>query len=295
MGVRLDLPNVELVDQHTALIKELETRQRIFIRELPAKLSEDMTWGFAKANLAPASLILASSGWLCPEFMAGAGDVANAAGNDADDDDQVPMDVGLAGYDVVDEGEAKARAKLAEEYVATTLGRRRWPSLLPKEIDRPGQENLELSALLVQLFGAYVYYDKERGVWIRTGKAENMKKRHQEHSDEATKKLGKGSFKTNNRFYLKYSFGLWQKIEGRVAVGWEEKDHAEVVSLFYWSPAILAKLKRSTVYGEGEEHLLKRQVAMVAYLFEHVLDLALDESNRISDNPGFEAFLQLFV
>ena len=124
MGVRLDLPNVELVDQHTALIKELETRQRIFIRELPAKLSEDMTWGFAKANLAPASLILASSGWLCPEFMAGAGDVANAAGNDADDDDQVPMDVGLAGYDVVDEGEAKARAKLAEEYVATTLGRR---------------------------------------------------------------------------------------------------------------------------------------------------------------------------
>ena len=78
-------------------------------------------------------------------------------------------------------------------------------------------------------------------------------------------------------------------------MGWEEKDHAEVVSLFYWSPAILAKLKRSTVYGEGEEHLLKRQVAMVAYLFEHVLDLALDESNRISDNPGFEAFLQLFV
>ena len=68
-------------------------------------------------------------------------------------------------------------------------------------------------------------------------------------------------------------------------------DAAKVMALFYWSPTVCERLKRSNYMPSIGQQWEERKPHMLALLIECVLDVALSDKHRVSESPGFECFM----
>lgn len=145
----------------------------------------------------------------------------------------------------------------------------------------------------LELQGTYVFKDKPTGAFIRSGKVNGdgrgVVERCKEHSAMAKSLWNR----KENRLYDAYALEKWDSdLEKYAAVTWKNEHSDEVGKLFHWSSRTVSKLKESkAIAGLGQKKgwgVYKQH--MVGYLFECVLDLALDSDKRISDCPGFECF-----
>lgn len=144
----------------------------------------------------------------------------------------------------------------------------------------------------VLLQGGYLYFEKARQQWIRSGKVSGDKRgvieRGKEHADCAKDIFGQKQ--KGNRLYEAFYMTKWDTDLIKVCgVNWTLADQAEVGDLFHWSRKTICGLNRSTKTPAGHDWTYHKP-SMVAYMFEAVLSFALDGEFRISDGPGFETY-----
>lgn len=154
--------------------------------------------------------------------------------------------------------------------------------------------------------GAYLYYDTNRGEFVRSGKVSGrgFAARHKEHETQSKK-----TNKTNSTFYFEYpsqsiadgrhTQGKFEWLQQYIAAGYNpssdwaaqaDKQHNEGGFLIIDSNDIAqidSSQKRITVK-------LHKYHAYIAYLLEFGYDLAIRPSLNVSQNPGFESLIGVF-
>ena len=164
---------------------------------------------------------------------------------------------------------------------------------------------------ILDLEGAYLYYDIDDSCWIRSGKVigndRSFGKRNKEHAKKALE-LTMDSLKS--LFYRTYPSknapsngcvrnGYFENLVMYVALGFSRKQpqHLKLVGkedgLLSWEGAILQKLEKASLVG-CNGGLKGKQLHAVGYLFELCYDLALSPDRNLSQNPGFESLLGIF-
>jgi hypothetical protein len=159
------------------------------------------------------------------------------------------------------------------------------------------------------LQGCYLHFHRERGVWIRSGKAtgQPFEDRLGQH-DKGAKLRDDVSLDSN--FYSHYPSKEAQINTSTIRLGFYEDldvysglcfaDNCEVSelltnhdegSLFKWSSNSLKRLEALRWNGDKEQ---RKRVHMVGYLVELVYDLSIARDNNISRSPGFELPLGSF-
>jgi hypothetical protein len=157
-----------------------------------------------------------------------------------------------------------------------------------------------------KLEGAYMHFDPERCVWVRTGKKTGTPfvERLKEHAKASlltdTKNL-------ESRFYCMYPsacasvksgsrLGTHEQLRAYSAMGyssgmnetWKLLEREGERSLFRWSARTLRNLGRS--FGKMPT-LGEKKRNMISYLFEVCYQLALAPICDVSDGPSFEVFM----
>lgn len=132
------------------------------------------------------------------------------------------------------------------------------------------------------LCGTYLYRDKVKGVWIRSGKtigvSRDIVRRTKEHRNNATKERGPSS-----RFYDLYG-DRWDDLSAHPGICWKERYSSSLTWHFHWSENVMLHLQSSIRH----ELLTSAKEDFVAFILELVLDLAIAPSDRVSTSPGFE-------
>jgi len=156
------------------------------------------------------------------------------------------------------------------------------------------------------LEGCYLYYDTNKRLWIRSGKAvgSNFEKRHKEHLNES---LLKKSSSQNSKFYSSYPsrsvnlhddrarLGTFENLQQYVGVGYNKlkkrnmlKD-VENKDIFHLDDKTNKRIE--ALNFQGKSRLDTKQCNMIGYLLELAYDLCLAPLSNISGNPGFEIVL----
>ena len=153
--------------------------------------------------------------------------------------------------------------------------------------------------------GAYLYYDTNRGVMVRSGKVvgRGFAERHDEHSKCAKAKS------TSSHFYSKFLSLDSPRANSKGTVGSFESLLQVVAVGFDPTHEVAQYLDRDVSEGgllildEGEKRNIKSSMKnmkcaditkfhhMIAYQMELGYDLAMCVYNNLSKNPGFEAVL----
>ena len=155
--------------------------------------------------------------------------------------------------------------------------------------------------------GAYLYFDVNRGVFIRSGKVvrRGFQLRHDEHLAASKEE------KSSSHFYFMYPSKEGKRKEKRDKLGCFE--HLIQIIGAGFDPASEPAMQVNKNYNEGgllimskDDHCrikscLKKELTVVqkfqeviAYLFEFGYDLALSPVNNVSRSPGFESILGIF-
>ena len=168
--------------------------------------------------------------------------------------------------------------------------------------------NFLVGAGLKTKVGCYLYWDKERKVFIRSGKAtRDFEHRHKEHKAGS---LLKNSRDLQSKFYASYPsaavidkvdepLGVFESLTMYCGIGFEmgnsnstDKICQEKGGYLHWSKEILDYLSKKRSLNAAQLKTVK--VEMVSYLFELCYDLCLGKQDNISSSPGFEKFLGQF-
>jgi hypothetical protein len=170
--------------------------------------------------------------------------------------------------------------------------------MIPLSGENGGRTN---AAKILQ--GCYLHYDREKGIWIRSGKAtgQPFEDRLGQH-DKGAKLRDEISLESN--FYSHYPSKEAQINTSTIRLGfYEDLDiycglcfaDTSVVSelltshdegsIFKWSSNSLTRLEALKWNGDKAQ---RKRVHMVGYLVELVYDLSIARDNNISGSPGFE-------
>ena len=155
--------------------------------------------------------------------------------------------------------------------------------------------------------GAYLYFDINRGVFIRSGKVvrRGFKSRHDEHLAASKEE------KSSSHFYFMYPSKEGKRKEKRNKLGCFE--HLTQIIGAGFDPASEPAMHVGKNYKEGGllimskddqqriKSCLKKELKavqkfqeVIAYLFEFGYDLALSPENNVSRSPGFESIIGIF-
>ena len=148
--------------------------------------------------------------------------------------------------------------------------------------------------------GAYMFYDDERGCFVRTGKANSIGKRLKEHRKCADAVVA------TSKFYLAYPTeeahkkrgtsrdlvrGRFEHLRPFIALSWKKDMGKQVTELFTWSPNVSKELGIQT----KRQSTVDKKVELVTYLVELIYELMLDPNRDVSENPGFETVLRTYA
>ena len=149
-------------------------------------------------------------------------------------------------------------------------------------------------------------FDKERGVWVRTGKHSGSPfiERIVEHSKAS---LLQDARALQSRFYCLYPsvlasmksgsrLGTHEQLQVYSAMAfssemnetWKLIECEDKGGLVVWSATTLRNLERSFSKTPA---LGEKKRSMISYLFEVGYQLALAPGDDVSDGPGFEPFM----
>ena len=132
------------------------------------------------------------------------------------------------------------------------------------------------------LFGCYLTYDSTNDVWVRSGKAVNLKNRKAQH-DTAMTNLLKSSL-----FYQTFRH-RWVELSWFATTAWTQQQAFTSTTVMHMSKATVAGLERAK-WGGVAKNRLQRETELAAYLCELVDDLLLDPRyTGYSEGPGFES------
>ena len=132
------------------------------------------------------------------------------------------------------------------------------------------------------LFGCYLTYDSTNDVWVRSGKAVNLKNRKAQH-DTAMTNLLKSSL-----FYQTFRH-RWEELSWFATTAWTQQQACTSTTVMHMSKATVAGLERAK-WGGVTKNRLQRETELAAYLCELVDDLLLDPRyTGYSEGPGFES------
>jgi hypothetical protein len=161
-----------------------------------------------------------------------------------------------------------------------------------------------------KLEGCYLYFDRNRSVWVRSGKVTNrsFSVRHEEHSKAARKEFEKQFycwFPSKQCSSLTSNLqrrGWFENLTQYVALGINRSvgdalllltsDRVTEQGLFHFDKE--TKKRIDSVKFQGNLTLQDKQMHMVAYLIELGYDLALASENNASSSPGFETPMGVF-
>ena len=163
------------------------------------------------------------------------------------------------------------------------------------------------------LEGAYGYWDKELGRWVRCGKVSGagrtIRVRHTEHAT-GSKLLTNET--RGSSFYRGYpdrgdeaasGKPSWQDLQCYVVVGFRRADARAIAAicdesesgLFVWSKSTLAAMRRCKFTSAAVEMSMdNKKLNMVSYLYETAAQLACSPDHNLSRSPSFEALLGVF-
>ncbi len=155
--------------------------------------------------------------------------------------------------------------------------------------------------------GAYLYFDFNRGVFIRSGKVVRcgFQARHDKHLAASKEE------KSSSHFYFMYPLKEGKRKEKRDKLGCFE--HLTQIIGAGFNPVSKPAMQVNKNYNEGgllimskdderriKSCLKKEFIAVqkfqevIAYLFEFGYDLALSPENNVSRSPRFESILGIF-
>jgi hypothetical protein len=151
--------------------------------------------------------------------------------------------------------------------------------------------------------GCYLHFDREKGIWIRSGKATGQPFEDRLGQHDKGAKL-RDIISLESKFYSNYPskkvqldtstsrWGFYEDldvysglcfVDNRVVS--ELLTNHDKGSLFKWSRNSLTRLKALRWNGDAEQ---RKCVHIVGYLVELVYDLSIARDNNISGSPGFE-------
>ena len=146
------------------------------------------------------------------------------------------------------------------------------------------------------LEGCYLFYDNQRGCFVRSGKASPtvMHERIKFHEKEA-KRSSKGSYgkyphKSNPNISEGSRIGYFDHLSSFCGLGFDRSNTERLVDtsgngILDWDDITLDAIKKWKVTGTEKD----KRLMLVAYLFELVYDLMLSSHDCVSLNPGFES------
>ena len=161
-----------------------------------------------------------------------------------------------------------------------------------------------------KLQGAYLYYDTNDEIWVRSGKVSHrdFSIRHNEHQKSAA------SLEAKSRFYCRYPTkiastyyhgkkGIFENLSQHVGFGFKIDDatvdkiittsfEESINGIFFFDEADINKIGKIKFRGYTE--LKKKQIIMITYLAELAYDIAISARDNVSDSPGFETCLGIF-
>jgi hypothetical protein len=156
--------------------------------------------------------------------------------------------------------------------------------------------------------GAYLYFDNNRGTFIRSGKVvrRGFVDRHKEHMAESKKD------KPESEFYLLYPSKHGRRCNRRELLGHFENLMQVVAAGFDASSEPAMFMNKNSKQGGllimnnddlcriesvlKTKHLsqLQKCQEFIAYLFEFVYNLAINPDINVSRSPGFESFMCIY-
>jgi hypothetical protein len=163
------------------------------------------------------------------------------------------------------------------------------------------------------LEGCYLYYNKARATFVRSGKVvgatRSFGKRHAEHATSSLMQQ-EGSF--GSKFYRSYASknatkvprdirrGCFERLDCLVGFGFSRTaDKARSLiaiegedNTFVWDSACINGLQQLNF--QAGTPLEDKQLHMIGYLAELCYDLALAPKDNVSESPGFETPLGIF-
>ena len=161
-----------------------------------------------------------------------------------------------------------------------------------------------------KLQGAYLYYDTNDEIWVRSGKVSHrdFSIRHNEYQKSAT------SLEAKSRFYCRYPTkifstyyngkkGIFENFSQHVGFGFKIDDTTvdKIITtsfeessngIFFFDKADINKIGKIKFRGYTE--LKKKQIIMITYLAEISYDIVISARDNVSDSPGFETCLGIF-
>jgi hypothetical protein len=170
------------------------------------------------------------------------------------------------------------------------------------------------SGLLGKHEGAYLYFNSDENLAIRSGKVvgqtRNFETRHMEH-------LGAAKLVTSqsrgSKFYICYPShdakdisrevqrGFFEDLALCVGIGFSRTNTDAISalcssdtpeSILMWNKFTRDKVK--AIKFPGCSSVYDKQLHMAGYLFELILDLMISPSANVSESPGFESCLGIF-
>jgi hypothetical protein len=158
--------------------------------------------------------------------------------------------------------------------------------------------------------GSYLYYDRVRGVWVRSGKTTGTDRhicvRHFEHKEKARLKDLKD---VSSKFYRSYPSrcatysnntrrGYFDQLDLYYGLAFNREGNTSDLltsnspySILNWPTTCIEKLKKWNLRGVGIDDIQERQLHMASYLFELGYDLCLSPRDNVSLAPGFESII----
>ena len=143
--------------------------------------------------------------------------------------------------------------------------------------------------------GSYIFYDKIRGCFVRSGKVigRSPVARYVEHkaASETDATLFYASYPGRKAPRSALAKGYFEHLSLHAGlvfkIGDEEAKTAlcsadDKKGLLYWSPTVMSKVTKD------------KQLHMVGYLFEMLYDLMIAPNANVSQSPGFESFLHIY-
>ncbi len=155
--------------------------------------------------------------------------------------------------------------------------------------------------------GAYLYFDFNRGVVVRSGKVvrRGFQARHDKHFAASKKE------KSSSHFYFMYPSTEGKRKDKRDKLG--SFEHLTQVIAAGFDPTSEAAMQENKDNKEGgllimskndqfwiafclkkDLTAVQKNQEVIAYLFEFMYDLALSPENNVSQSPVFESILGIF-
>jgi hypothetical protein len=158
--------------------------------------------------------------------------------------------------------------------------------------------------------GSYLYYNRVRGIWVRSGKTTGKDRqifvRHLEHREKAKLKELQD---VSSKFYRSYPSrcatysnstrrGFFDQLDLYYGLAFDRKGsigdlltNKSPYSLLNWPTEYIERLKKWNLRGVGSDDIKEKQLHMASYLFELGYDLCLSPCDNVSQAPGFESII----